>query len=244
MERNTILLIDGDVLAYQSCRPRWEKLGFQPYSTDGKRMEIEWSIEEDKEYLEESWETFQKKLDDLQTRFFTEEYVMAVKGPDNFRNIVFPDYKSNRNNDKRISNIFVPMLRKRAVEHGFAIESIGREADDLLRIWSEECIKDNREYIVCTIDKDLKCIPGKFYNMKYDEVIEISEIEAKRHYYEQLLKGDPTDFIPGLPRIGPKKAEKMLQHCVTEEEMQEEVLGQYIIHYGDDWMEYLSVMER
>ena len=55
----------------------------------------------------------------------------------------------------------------------------------------------------------MKCIPGKHWLMHKKEMIVVSEEDAMRHYYQQLLKGDPTDNIPGVPRVGEVKAAKI-----------------------------------
>jgi DNA polymerase-1 len=95
------------------------------------------------------------------------------------------------------------------------------------------------DYIVCSIDKDLKCIPGKHYLMHKEIMIDVSEAEAMRHYYEQLLKGDPTDNIPGVPRVGEVKAGKILEPYSTEEEFQDQVIEQYMGAYDKNWVHYL-----
>jgi 5'-3' exonuclease len=240
------LLIDEDVLCYMACKPRWEKKAkvqegylLTPLNEEGKIVRPEFTTEEDSIYLRESWATLKKELEGIKEKFFTNSYMMAVKGPNNFRNIMYCDYKISRNKDPQIANKFVPTLRKLCVREELAVEAVGREADDLLRIWAEECRKVDEDYIVCTIDKDLKMIPGKFFNMKHRELIEISEEEALRHYYEQLLKGDPTDDIPGLPKIGDVKAKKLLSGSKTEAEFQEIVVSMYIQHYDDAWYDML-----
>lgn len=241
-----IAIIDGDVLCYQACKPRWEKkariedgVSFISLDDDGKRLQLEWTKEEDRQYLEESWENLQKDLISLLDTVFCTEYLMAVKGPNNYRNMMYPEYKLNRHADPNKQNHFVPVLRKLAVAQDFAIEAIGREADDLIRIWAEQARESGDEYIICSIDKDLKCIPGKHYLMHKKTIIEVSEEEALKHYYKQLLKGDPTDNIPGVPRVGEVKAEKLLLDLTTEEEFQECVVEQYLNAYGDEWREYL-----
>jgi 5'-3' exonuclease len=241
-----LAIIDGDVLAYQACKPRWEKkariedgVSYVKLDLEGNKVTLDFTLEEDREYLEESWKNFKKELITLLDSVYCTEYLMAVKGPDNFRNLLYPEYKLNRHADPNKQNMFVPIIRKRAVEAGYAIESEGREADDLLRIWAEEASSVNEEYIICTIDKDLKCIPGKFWNMKHNEMQVITKLDAMRHYYEQLLKGDPTDNIPGVPRVGEVKAAKILTDCKLEEEFQEKVIEQYILAYDDNWKDYL-----
>lgn len=244
-----IAIIDGDVLCYQACIPRWEKKarlqdGFNYISLDehGKKIPIEYTKEDDREYLEQSWERFKKDLQDLLDTVFCTEYLMAVKGPGNYRNILYPEYKLNRHADPSKQNLFVPVLRKLAVHEDLAIESDGREADDLMRIWAEQAREAGDDYVICSIDKDLKCIPGKHYLMHKDKkhLITVSKEEALRHYYEQLLKGDPTDNIPGVPRVGDVKATKILAPFSTEAEFQEKVVEQYLTAYGENlWKDYL-----
>jgi 5'-3' exonuclease len=82
-------------------------------------------------------------------------------------------------------------------------------------------------------------IPGKHYNIRSRETIEVSELDAKRNFYEQVLKGDATDNIPGIWKTGPVKAKKALAHCTTDEEFQMAVVEEYIKANGDEWAEYL-----
>ncbi len=242
----TIAIIDGDVLCYQACKPRWEKSSkvkdgqtFISLDDDGKRVPIEYTKDEDRKYLEDSWDNLQKDLQNLLDVTYCTDYIMAVKGDDNYRYLMYPEYKLNRHADPTKQNTFVPILRKLAVKSELAIEATGREADDLIRIWAEQAREAGDDYIICSIDKDLKCIPGKHWLMHKKELLVVSEEEAQRHYYEQLLKGDPTDNIPGVPRVGEVKATKILADYSTEEEFQEQVVGAYIIAYGDDWRDYL-----
>jgi len=46
-------------------------------------------------------------------------------------------------------------------------------------------------------------------------------------FYTQVLTGDRVDNIPGLHGIGPKKAEKILKGCKTEDQLYEAVLKAY-----------------
>jgi 5'-3' exonuclease len=243
-----LAIIDGDVLCYLACNTeRWKTkvMKLQDYDSgeqylirldeNGKRIPLEYSKEEDRDHLEKSWNNFQTKLNELLESVFCTEYLMAVKGDNNFRNAMFPEYKQNRHKDPTKQNIFVPVLRKLAVAEDFAIEAHGREADDLIRIWAEECRAHNIDYVICSIDKDLKCIPGKHWDMKKRELFTVSEAEALKFYYQQLIKGDATDNIPGVPGIGEVKSARILAPYDTEEDYQEQVVEQYMAAYGEDW---------
>jgi 5'-3' exonuclease len=240
------LIIDGDVLCYMACDPRWREkilkvnnVEYVSLEANGRIRPPEFTIEEDEAYLKKSWKNLQNDLQSLFDTFFTNDHLTAVKGPGNFRNLIYEDYKLNRHQDPQIANKFVPTLREMCVRQDIAVKATGREADDLMRIWAEQCRQTGEDYVICTIDKDLRCIPGKYYNMKNKTLEDISEIEALRHFYEQLLKGDPVDHIPGLPGVGPKRATSILSGAFCEEDFQEIVVANYLEKYGEDWYSYL-----
>ena len=89
----------------------------------------------------------------------------------------------------------------------------GQEADDALGIAQTE------DTIICSIDKDLLMIPGRHYNFVKDEFQEVTNDSGMRHFYMQCLTGDRSDNIKGIEQIGPKKAEKILTGCITEQEL-------------------------
>lgn len=249
-----LAIIDGDILCYQVCEARWKQRCengtlIVSLDQDGNELPLEFSKEEDKNYLMKSWDNFKKELKNLLDTVYADDFLMAVKGPDNYRDLLYPEYKANRKNKPDKQNHFVPVMRELAVMEELAVPSVGREADDLVRIWSEEARKVGQDFIVCTIDKDLKCIPGRHYQMpiktsaftKKGKFFEMSEEDAQRFYYEQLLKGDPTDNIPGIPGLGPVSATKFLAPFTKESEFQEEVVNRYLMAYGEvDWLDQLN----
>jgi 5'-3' exonuclease len=250
-----LLIIDGDVLCYQACKARWQtKVQYQTVTSldgeeqevpiieldeDGKRKSLEYTKEEDAKYLRECLDNVKKDFQELCDRFYATDVLMGVKGEDNFRNLMYEGYKMNRHKDPNKQNSFVPILRKLLVHEELAVEAHGREADDLMRVWAEEARSKGIDFIICSIDKDLRCIPGKHYNMKKQELTEVSEEDAHRLFYEQLLKGDPTDNIPGIPRVGDVKAKRLLADVSVEDEFQYVVVDEYMKAYGDEWLEYL-----
>ena len=138
------------------------------------------------------------------------EYRLFLTGKNNFRYSIYPEYKAHRPTEK-------PFWLEKCREYliaTFNAEVIhGQEADDALGINQTE------DTIICSIDKDLLMIPGKHYNFVKDEYMEISRETAIRNFYMQCLTGDRSDNIKGIEKIGPKKAEKILAGCVTEQEM-------------------------
>jgi 5'-3' exonuclease len=242
-----LAIIDGDVLCYHACRPRWEitarKVGDRSVvalDDNGKRIPLEYTKEDDQKYLMDSWENLKKDLVKLMDKVYCDHYLMAVKSPTNYRADMYPEYKLNRHIDPSLQNKFVPVLRKLAVLEELAIEATGREADDLLRMWAEQAREAGDPYVICSIDKDLRCIPGEHYIMdKRNEFLTIDDATACRFYYEQLLKGDPTDNIPGVRGVGDKTATKILRPYTTVSEFQEQIVDQYMQAYGDEWKDML-----
>ena len=102
----------------------------------------------------------------------------------------------------------------------------GQEADDAIGIRAYE-FEDVEDYVIMSIDKDLDMIHGWHYNFIKDNKYFIDDQQAIKHFYTQILTGDRVDNIIGLKGIGPKKAEKILEDCTTEQEMYDAVLKAY-----------------
>jgi 5'-3' exonuclease len=239
--KKRVAIVDGDVLCYQafvSRVPPGTVLGFDENMEE--IVQRDYTPQENADFLKQGWKNLKSQLVEIVESAYCSEYLMAVKSDTNYRDDIFSEYKKGRPNH-RPSDLskFVPTLRKLMVKEDMAVEAVGREADDLMRIWARESTEHGIDFVICSIDKDLRCIPGKHYHMKEKALYSVSPEEGLRLYYEQLLKGDPVDNIPGLPGVGPKKAEKALADCKTVEDFQETVIGEYIAVYGDDWANYL-----
>jgi 5'-3' exonuclease len=241
-----IAIIDGDCLCYRSFEPRWnynttpDGNNLIELDADGNKKQKEYTKEEDAAYFKKAYDTLKYNIGEMSERFFCKDFLMAVQGKNNFRYNIFPEYKAKRPNHRpgEVSR-FVPKLRELMVLEGLAIPSFQCEADDLIRIWAEECMAIGQDFIIITLDKDLQCIPGKHFVIHKNTVIDVSEQQARYNYYYQLIVGDQIDNIPGIPKVGPKKAEKILEGCTTEDDFQEAVVGAYVDKLGDMWREYL-----
>lgn len=241
-----LAIIDGDVLAHLACRAR-TKNGYviQPWHKDKPKF----TMAEDALYFEDCWGNFKQLISDAKEATYSEEHLMALKSPCNYRDLIYPieqidegvwvGYKACRMKAPEDQNKFVPMLRDRAVEEGLGIFAMWREADDLVKMWALQAISSGDDYTIVSNDKDLKCIPGKHYNPKTKERTTVDAVSALRCEYAQLLMGDGVDDIPGIYGMGPKTAAKLLKDCETEDEMQFVVTSEYQSAYGDKWQEYL-----
>jgi 5'-3' exonuclease len=102
-----------------------------------------------------------------------------------------------------------------------AVRAHGCEVDDLLGM------NQTDDTVICSIDKDMLMIPGKHYNFVREEHSIVTPEQGIRNFYEQLLKGDTVDGIPGVRGLGKVKAAKLLANCETEKEMFDVAREQY-----------------
>jgi len=70
-------------------------------------------------------------------------------------------------------------------------------------------------------------IPGLHYNWIKNIIYETKQQDGIRHFYKQMLIGDTADNIFGIRGIGPKKAEKIIEHLDEEQDMFDVVYGMY-----------------
>lgn len=137
-------------------------------------------------------------------------------------------YKGNRSETPEFVKKWRPVIKNYLVEvHGFTIVE-GIEADDACAIAHT---KNYEGYttILCSPDKDMKQVPGLNYNYRIHEMIDITRDEAEKLLWIQMLTGDSTDNIQGIPRIGPVKAKKILNNPNT---MLMDTMDAYIKKFG------------
>jgi hypothetical protein len=160
-----------------------------------------------------------KTMQDIIDATDATQYRAFLTGKKNFRKLINPEYKANRKDT--VPPIYLKECRNYLIEHWNAeVTAIG-EADDYLGL------HQSKDSILCSLDKDLDMIPGLHYNWVRGDIYEISEIEAIRHFYRQLLIGDRSDNIFGVVGVGKVKASKLLDHLETEQEMLEVVKSLY-----------------
>ena len=149
-------------------------------------------------------------IDNILVNTEATEYRLFLSGKNNFRYTIYPEYKAHRPKEKPF---WLEKCRQYLIATFNAEVVDGQEADDALGIAQTE------DTIICSIDKDLLMIPGRHYNFVKDEFQEVTNNSGMRHFYMQCLTGDRSDNIKGIEQIGPKKAEKILTGCITEQEL-------------------------
>jgi hypothetical protein len=181
-------------------------------------------------------------LDAVQCNDFDVRMYLSPAGGNTFRHSIATTkpYKGNRDRSHRPT--YESDIREYIQRTWDTTVAENEEADDLLGI---EGTKMGDECVIISLDKDLDQIPGNKYNYLHEVAYYVDEATARKNFYLQLLKGDSTDNIPGLPGIGEGKALKALHGLETDEEMLRECITQYQIHSGvEDWEAYLIEQGR
>ncbi len=141
-------------------------------------------------------------------------------------------YKGNRKDFKK--PVHYDAIREYLLNYYNTDLVQGIEADDALGI------HQSKNSIICSYDKDLLQVPGKHYNFVKKCYTDVDELTGWRNYFTQVLTGDSVDNIPGLFRIGPKKAAIILKNCKDKKEMYLNCVKAYKLYSGrKDYMDYL-----
>lgn len=179
-------------------------------------------------------------IKDTIKRFDPDQTIVYLSGDDNFREAeaFVKEYKGNRKDREK------PKQFQECYDHiknrWNAVIAKG-EADDWVATLQTACLHEEDYSVIATNDKDLKTVPGWYYNYRLKELLWITPFEASKFFYTQLLVGDIGDNIPGCPGIGPKTAPKLLADCKNEYEMYKVCLKEYDKAYGNGKKTSLTV---
>lgn len=193
-----------------------------------------------------------KSIDSIYEKTACSTMELFIGGEGNYREGIatLMPYKGRRRDLDKPK--YYKYIRECMVEDLFAHVIDGQEAEDAVGIAAYK-YDSYDDYIVCAIDKDMDMIAGNRYNYVTGETRHISESDALRAFYLQLLTGDMTDDIPGLyqqllldgedelaKHLKGKKYKKTIKESLaeadTESKMYEEVLT-YYYDYGQ-WDAY------
>lgn len=132
-----------------------------------------------------------------------DDSVLFFSSPSNFRKKISSTYKGSRTRKKPCG---YRRIINKLTEDFPCIVYPDLEADDALGIYSTT----HPGNIIVSPDKDLRQIPGDLYNLR-DPVEEIQPDDALRWFYIQTMAGDMTDGYSGIPTIGIKRADAILE---------------------------------
>lgn len=186
---------------------------------------------------------------DVLEKLSPDDYKIFLTGKKNFRYEVDSSYKSNRVQPK-------PQFYYETKD--YLINQWGAETDETLEADDLCATHQTDDTVVVGEDKDLLTIPGKHYRIKkkWNEncLIDVTEEEAVRNFYVQLLIGDKIDAVEGLPnpaKLHHKNPPNFTLATATplledrsKEEMGEIVRDLYQQVYGEGWFEKYDTRAR
>lgn len=195
--QSNLLLIDGDSIAYI----------------------IGWNHREhqEEELVRQAVDSFVK---DLLTLTDAGHYLGVISPvvDKNFRRQVYKykPYKGTRGEDSDWIAFWKPLINSYLVDRwGFTRAPEHLETDDVVSA-TAVVLYGHLNFLICSPDKDLKQIPGVHYDYKKaaenpaEKQETVSKKQARYNWHMQLLTGDGVDNVAGIPKIGQKKAEKLL----------------------------------
>lgn len=205
-EKQKLILIDGDNILYRSA--------FACASMS--------DFEDVKDYI---WKMMLEVTNNLDTY----NYIGFLQGKGNFRHEVSKTavYKGKRPSEKPF---WFYVIKKHLIESYNFIEVNGMESDDALTVLQHR-LRNTHDTVIASIDKDLLQCPGRHYNLNTQEENFSSTRIGLKLLATQIITGDTTDNIPGLHRVGPKKAEKILSKAKEDLDYLPLSLQAYIDYY-------------
>jgi 5'-3' exonuclease len=199
-----VILIDGDVVAYRCAyKSQDDRAEYAAYSAGS--------------YLSDLISSLYILLED------EPEYRVFLTGKGNFRNeyAVTAGYKENRKDKEKPEHL--QAIRDYLISDWEAVVSEDEEADDLIAI----AMTEHPESVIVSVDKDFDQLSGLHYNPNKGQLYNVSPEAATKFLYEQILTGDRADNIIGIKGVGPVKAKKALEDCVTERQMYDVCVEMY-----------------
>ena len=182
------LLIDGDIVAYRAAASAQDKSEGIARSRTDETME------------------------QLVNAHHATSVMPYISGDRNFRYVIYPAYKANRTQERPR---WLEDCKEHLVVKWGAEVTDGYEADDALAM---DATASEEPVMICSIDKDLKQIPGSHWNWVKQELTVIEPNEGLYNFYWHCLVGDSADNIKGCTKVGPVKATAKLRMGSTPEE--------------------------
>lgn len=142
-----------------------------------------------------------------------------AKGP-TFRHEAYPQYKANRPAMPEDLQPQIPYIREVVAAYNIlSLEQAGMEADDLIASAARALVGSGHPVVVVSGDKDLLQLvsPGitvwePMRDLHYgpDAIRAKYQVECGQLLDFFALIGDASDNVPGVPGVGPKTAEKLI----------------------------------
>lgn len=209
-DKPRLLVWDADLVVYQCL---WDHMTETPMG-DGMWT---WVLD-----LKEAQQSLEARILEAHDLLWADRSVMAVGGLNNWRKMVLPTYKANRDQVKKPLGWWKVIKWLGTICQVVRVPSL--EADDICGIihtagdrvvdFGGGIRVDRRgmETVTISEDKDFECLPGLWFNPRKpaDGVRMVTPQQAIFAHGLQTLTGDATDNYTGCPGVGPVAARKVL----------------------------------
>ena len=186
------LLIDADYIVYKCCAATETEIDF------GEDLIVVTSR------FSEAYEYVERELYNIASDLGCfDDSILFFSDSVNFRKSIDPAYKGHRNRKKPCG--YKRVINKLKEDYRVVVMPT-LEADDALGIYATK----EPGHIICSPDKDMRQIPGQLFDLT-QEVVEITPEMGDRWHLIQAMAGDQTDGYAGIPGIGIKRAEALLE---------------------------------
>lgn len=216
-----IALIDADSLVYVIGWNYREYLGIEP---------------------EQVHNSCDNMLRDIVTLTGASHYIGAFSDKKCFRHecYKYQTYKGSRGDKPDWVTYWEPVIKEYYTEkHGFFMLP-NLEADDVVSAYSQMLDLRGDSWVICSPDKDMLQIRGVHYDYRKTRedidrdnlVRQVSEDQAWYNFWMQMLTGDESDSVAGVPGLGPVKAKKLLDEQMDPMLYTSSVKGAYKKYFG------------
>jgi 5'-3' exonuclease len=197
MSRKRVLLLDGDIFAFQAAAATEQEVDF---GESPSMIYLCSSIPNAIAHAKEKVQVIAEALG-------ADELVFFLTDKLNWRQqLVDPTYKSNRKKVRKPLGLV--KIREALFKYYRSELEPSLEADDLMGIRATDPdYYAGWEKIIVSIDKDMRTIPSGVYNPSKDfKVQNLTEAQADLWFFTQAIAGDITDGYKGCQGIGTERA--------------------------------------
>lgn len=220
-----------DGLDYKGARTAMEEGGVQYHRTEVQDAAI--AVEAARTMLRNTINEVRKNSGEAP------DVTILLTGYGNFRerlaNVI--RYKFNRVETKKPHHYGA--VRKHLVDELGAELVHWYEADDRCAILQTA---DRTNTVVASIDKDLLQVPG-WHWIPGQGMLEVSETSGLLRLYQQILKGDATDGVPGCKGIGDVRAKAIIQAAYEQDPTEANLWRAVVSTYDDAGLPVTNAIE-
>ncbi len=157
-----------------------------------------------------------------------------MRGPV-FRHDIYPEYKANRPPMPDDLAVQIPYIKELVAAMNIpCFEETGVEADDIIASAARLLSEQGHKVIIVSGDKDLLQLVDEqvvMWDPMKKKTMDAAAVTEKYHVSPQqlldcyALMGDSSDNVPGVPGVGPKTAEKLINEHGSLEQVYDALEG-------------------